>query len=567
MQSRVGIRDFIYKNGRILTSIGINIVALLFSVLVCYPLSETGDDSVMMSIASGGFGEYSSYIVFSNIFYAKIIVMLNAYVGRINWYFVVQFVIVFISFVCITYVLLQKFTYKLGLVLGVCFLTCFSYELYVSYQFTKSAAIATAAGCFILFYYLENEKINKKWIFGGIALIIVGSMIRFYSFLATMGVFFILGIVRVIIHLKSGKRRYVMQYLVSFFIAVSISFGFYTLDKAIYNNQPEWKEYKEYNSLRSKIRDYPIPEYEEDKAEYEKIGMSKNDYDNMLQWNIGDTDYYTVDLYKDILSISPEDEKEVRQDSTFFEGILFYIQEYMQISWSKCFVLVFLLILIIGRKKASTIAAGIITLGIIMILSMYLYFQGRYGLQRIELILWLAGFLLLLSINQNFQIWGKIGKLGNNCILIGICLLTILSCFEGYKTNIENKAENIESQKSIREFYDYLNSDKEKIYLLDATSGYMGEEIGLFEEYPLGYCDNVLGLGGWYTNSPVMKNIQQFYGIENLYADVVNNPNIFIVDKQNIDVEVQYIREHYNENAYAEEIETFGVYHIYSIKA
>lgn len=567
MRSQVGIRDFIYKNSMILTAVGINILALLFSVFICYPLSETGDDSVMMSIASGGYGEYSSYIVFSNIFYAKVIVTLNAYVGRINWYFAIQFAVVFFSFVSITYVLLKKFTYKLGVVLGTCFLICFSYELYVTYQFTKSAAIATAAGCFILFYFLESEKIKKRWIFSGIALIVVGSLIRFYAFLAVMGVFFILGIIRIILHLKNKQKKRVVLYLCSFFIAVSISFGFYIIDKSIYNNQPEWKEYKEYNSLRSQIRDYPIPVYEDNKAEYAKIGMSRNDYENMMQWNIGDTDYYTVDLFEKILNISPENSEEAKEDSTFLNGVLFYLQEYMETNWSKCFALAFLLILFISKKKKTTVVSGIITLGIIWALSMYLYLQGRYGLQRIELILWLAGFLLLLSINRSYYTWEKIGKAGSCFLMIGVSLLTVLVCFEEYKTNIENKTANIEAKKEVREFYDYIGYDKEKVYLLDATSGYMGEEMGLFEAYTLGYCDNVLGLGGWYTNSPVMKNTQQFYGIENVFADVVNNPDVYIVDKQNIDVEIQYIREHYNPNAYAEEVEVFGVYHIYSVKA
>src|SRR5699024_9675655 len=127
--------------------------------------------------------------------------------------------------------------------------------------------------------------------------------------------------------------------------------------------------------------------------------MSRNDYANMMQWNIGDTDYYTVDLFEKILNISPENSEEAKEDSTFLNGVLFYLQEYMETNWSKCFALAFLLILFISKKKKTTVVSGIITLGIIWALSMYLYLQGRYGLQRIELILWLAGFLLLLSIN------------------------------------------------------------------------------------------------------------------------------------------------------------------------
>ncbi len=564
MKRYIKIRNRNLQSYSMLIATGMNFIVFLFNVFICYPVSETGDDSVMMSIVSGGYGEYSSYIVFSNIFYSKIIVLLTAYIGGINWYTAIQFLIIFLAFTCITYVLLRKFSYRLGSILAVAFLICFSYDMYVSYQFTKSAAIATATGCFLLFYFLEQDKIKIGWSSVGVIFILIGSLIRFYSFLAVMGIFSVLGVIRVVFYFIKKQYKCIWRYVIVFSLTILSSFGFYLADKAVYNSQPDWKEYKEYNSMRSKIRDYPIPIYEENTEAYKNIGMSKNDYDNLLQWNIGDTQYYTIDLYQKILNISSQKNEGKNDKQSFARGISFYYDRYMEMNWTQCYAIVFFLLLIMAtrEKKSDICIAGIIPLIMILIFSLYLYFQGRYGLQRIELILWIAGWLLMLSLIKD----DEFDKAPGVCIFIIVCMLLNLSCFQKYKINIDNKDSMKQAKQEVRKFYDYMNENKDKVYLLDATSGYMGEAINLFEEYPLGYCDNVLGLGGWYTKSPIMLANKKYHGIENIFADTVDNQHIYIVDKQEIDVEVQYIKEHYNKDAYAEKVEQIGSYNIYSIK-
>lgn len=559
------MKEYIKNRKEITLSLIFNTGLIMAILLLCVPLSESGDDAVMMSIVSGGYGEYTSYIVFSNIFYAKIIMLLNSQIGLINWYMLIQFGVIFFSFCSITYILLRKYGIKLGFLLSFCFVMFFSSDVYLQYQFTKTAALATAAGCVVLFYIIGVRKSTPGIIAGG-GLIVLGSMIRFYSFLEVMGIFFPLGIWLILLALRKNEYKTVKRYIFIFGTVVIASFAFYFSDKMVYNSQSEWAEYKEYNSLRSKIRDYPIAGYDENEEAYKDIGMTKNDYLNLLQWNIGDIDYYTPDLYKKIINIKPENKLEGQEETgNIREAIRFYAKEYGSSDWLACFVIISILLLLFIKKRWKIVGAGMCSLILVGVYSIYLYLQGRYGLQRIEMALWLSGILFMLSVIpssvERTEYNRKMRFLG-----IGAYVAIAFLCFGNYQGNICAKEEILYEKAKVRDFYDYLNANRENVYLMNAISGYMGEQMSLFEPYELGYCDHVLGLGGWYTNSPIMKDSQKRQGIQNVFKDVVDNDHAFIISKNDIEIETEYIREHYFPNAYNELIEVYGDYKIYAIK-
>lgn len=559
------MKEYIKNRKEITLSLIFNTGLIMAILLLCVPLSESGDDAVMMSIVSGGYGEYTSYIVFSNIFYAKIIMLLNSQIGLINWYMLIQFGVIFFSFCSITYILLRKYGIKLGFLLSFCFVIFFSSDVYLQYQFTKTAALATAAGCVVLFYIIGVRKSTPGIIAGG-GLIVLGSMIRFYSFLEVMGIFFPLGIWLILLALRKNEYKTVKRYIFIFGTVVIASFAFYFSDKMVYNSQSEWAEYKEYNSLRSKIRDYPIAGYDENEEAYKDIGMTKNDYLNLLQWNIGDIDYYTPDLYKKIINIKPENKLDGQEETgNIREAIRFYAKEYGSSDWLACFVIISILLLLFIKKRWKIVGAGMCSLILVGVYSIYLYLQGRYGLQRIEMALWLSGILFMLSVIpssvERTEYNRKMRFLG-----IGAYVAIAFLCFGNYQGNICAKEEILYEKAKVRDFYDYLNANRENVYLMNAISGYMGEQMSLFEPYELGYCDHVLGLGGWYTNSPIMKDAQKRQGIQNVFKDVVDNDHAFIISKNDIEIETEYIREHYFPNAYNELIEIYGDYKIYAIK-
>lgn len=62
--------------------------------------------------------------------------------------------------------------------IGILTISVFGYEGYVKFQYTKTAGIVSAAGFFLLFYALEEEKIRWKELVCGYGLAAFGFMIR-----------------------------------------------------------------------------------------------------------------------------------------------------------------------------------------------------------------------------------------------------------------------------------------------------------------------------------------------------------------------------------------------------
>ena len=105
-------------------SILINIGVLLFCLLICDSVFETNDDVGMAKIAYGVYNEYSSHLVFINIFLGKIIMILLSLFPYIPWYGEIQYFVIFISFTSLTYILIKKedkfIGYFLSVILSIC---------------------------------------------------------------------------------------------------------------------------------------------------------------------------------------------------------------------------------------------------------------------------------------------------------------------------------------------------------------------------------------------------------------------------------------------------------------
>ena len=58
---------------------------------------------------------------------------------------------------------------------------------------------------------------------------------------------------------------------------------------------PAFKAYKTYSAYRSDIVDYSYYSYEDNRIEFEKNGISENDFYTLVHWNFGDIEYYDLD--------------------------------------------------------------------------------------------------------------------------------------------------------------------------------------------------------------------------------------------------------------------------------
>ena len=137
-------------------------VLLLCILLFCSIKYEVSDDFIMEMVVSGAYtGHPDAHMMFSNIFIGWLFVPLYSLFPAISWYFWLQMLLCFLSFLALTYVLVQKL--RLGTaVLTVVWITAFAArDLYILPQFTKTAIAASMCGC-LLFAWALFEQNRRK---------------------------------------------------------------------------------------------------------------------------------------------------------------------------------------------------------------------------------------------------------------------------------------------------------------------------------------------------------------------------------------------------------------------
>lgn len=601
---------------------------------------ETGDDTVLMSILTGAYGRPSAEIIFSNILYGKFLYGLFTAFPGINWYAWVQFLLTITAMYAASVMILKSFRPVKGGILLCLFYLSIGLDLFIYINFTKNAGLLCAVGYSMLIFHdnwkrIPERSINAITVFGlSIVFVWTGSLIRFDSFLAVSAVFS-LYLLYLLAQEGLKKRIHLLATLVvALAVIVGGVFSMYFFNKQYYTNTSGWKEYIAFNSARSRVRDYPIPSYEENKERYEKIGVSYNDYLHLQTYNINDPNFYTTERLNLIADIREGKEKfedslasyqnskdsdrassspvssfvapDSQEESDFLSdkktnlanitgiyqflkvfkdekitseetpskqnGYLKMIIGYFRYSW----LYLFITFLLLGNGKNKWIA-GASAVVMLLVMSLYLYINGRYAQTRLQYLLWIAAIFVVISSfsdpektqqvgvleeNENFWDfkklnWKKGALIGSTIcgIIFGVATLNIsLFAYSGALSKTVNT--------DVRNLYSYFASNKNSIFYIDTSTTYLGEYLDYFDYYDPADTENVIMLGGWYTGSVTscdyLASIGQSSPMEHLADD-----NSFYVTRSDPSVQLTYIKEHYGVNASVEEVEAFGKYKVY----
>ena len=281
-------------------SVFINIIALGLVLLFCDLKYEVSDDFVMSTIISGayGYGE-NPYLMFSNIILGYILLPFYNFFPHISWYFIMHVTVIFASSTTVTYILMERLERIKAVMLFSFLILFFLNDMYILIQFTKTAMFAVMAGSLFFLDALFNKKSNWRMVTGG-ALCIVGTWIR-YLVIYMAGGFLILILVYEglrIIHETTDKRILLkMSYriVISGCILIGIAYGSKKIDTYMYSKNDEYAFFSAYGVARSRIVDYVDYGYEKYAEEFEKIGVSENDYNMMRRWCFADNDFFTLE--------------------------------------------------------------------------------------------------------------------------------------------------------------------------------------------------------------------------------------------------------------------------------
>lgn len=555
MQDRTYLKQ---KYRKISVALISNLLILGAMAAFMRPSFETNDDIVFAELGSGLRGVKDAHLVFQNYGLGMIYRLLYGVTGRLPWYTIVQYMILFAAFTVVTYVLISRLGEISGLCLFVILACGFGYEGYIHLQFTKTAGIAAAAAVFLLLYLLEQEKYSWWGIAGGILLAVIAYMYREDQFWASCGLMAGAGLLFLfdLRKYRNKKLRRLEICVLTFGVLLLSVFGVDRWDSSKYRSA-EWKEYQEFNQLRSELLDYGFPDYDSNQEIYEELGISREAYELYKSWNFNDTEKFDTEVMKKLVDLKQKRPLTIRTVTAFLRRFpsdllrmpMFYFFAVFAVLWLLC-----------GKKDVCSVISVLAECLLLVAVYFYLYYQGRYMVNRVDVGLWFSACLVMLWIFSSEEV-----RYMNTKVSVLLCMIcVVLGQFMMYKDWRLATSSIPEARVSQRAVLETIGTDKEHTYL--AKSGMLSEIVcyGPFDRMPENLLDNVYWFGGWECRTPGYTRAMEVHGIINLYRDVVNNENVYLVD-DNIDLTLKYIRQYYAENAEAVFVKTIGNVDVYQI--
>jgi hypothetical protein len=365
---------------------------------------------------------------------------------------------------------------------------------------------------------------------------------------------------------------------ISLALSLVLILGLYGMNAASHAKNlstPELERYDEYNVARARFIDYPKPNYDENEAFFENLGLDKNDYRLMQMWYFDYDKTATLENLNAINSIAKAPDREWIKDGVkpFLKNTLleiigksargYHIAFLILLAAASC-VLVkrkyLLYLLVIG---AATCCGYV-----------YLYYIGR-AIYRATYILDIAAFVWIAYATEFDILKDKVRDVLSGprrkkvtyritAAMVAALMLVEFLCF----------SYRIDPDRIGQEDYFYQGAESGKVYVLDPDTNYpyyiqSPYYLDPMRRLPKDFNSNVFTFGGWPTLSPYFLNQLKKNDLENLFGDVVDNPNVYVIDSNHAKRAQKYFRKHYNfkgKVVYYDHVAYRNGLHIYQIK-
>lgn len=538
-----------------------NLTVLVLMLLILRPGYETNDDISISMIANGAWGVRDMHVICQNYLLGKLYnLFYTVGHGMIPWYAVLQYTFVFSALTTVTCVLFRRLQSEQAFLVNGILLLYFGYECYIRMQYTKTAGIMLGAGAFLLFYEMEKEKIRWKAVVWGILLAVTGSLYRFEEtavccvLIAGIGLYFLLNLKQ----WGEQKRKRLLTMLGVFGLTGILMVGCELMDQRLYASDPDWDAFMQYNEYRSNLTDYSIPAFADFEEEYKEMGISKTAYKIFRTGlNFYDPDVYSLDTLKKMDELRPRNNLSRALAENFLKE---FPVGYVKITVFLGFLLLAFLWLF-WRKSEKLVwlvaAYEILAMGLI---DFYLYYEGRYLENRVEVGMWFAISLVVIWFLDSAKM-----HLNRQLVLIALgCLL--IANQSTWKSRWRGLSEQeVRDQKYLREgFEDIVSVDPDGLYLAKlGTITYTG--YGMFSPVPEGTFENVVWYGGWEMGNPLWVDKMAEYHVTNPYRDLIDQEHVYIVDDK-INLTLKYIKEYYQKDVEAELVKESTYLKVYRIK-
>lgn len=554
---------------KLIMIIFINIIIFVITNLIFTVKYEQVDDFIIYNLYSGLDGTYNIHGVYIHPLICCILGLLFRIIPVVNWHSIFLLSSQFICFTLIGYIIIKKHNNGISVIMYTIFASIFYSTLLMLIQYTSVGAILVLTSFMLLVDKLQQkENKSKKYNILIFTLFTIGIMTRMQCLLIILPFIIMYFIISLIQYVKKKiEKEQIIKLIKNYLILIVITILVYISNLIIYNTDDVYKEYIEYNNIRTTLHDIVYVDYNENKEIFDEVGWSKNDHYLFYTFNFGDENVYSKENLEKILNYKIQKDGKYNLDRTItdLKDSLTMEQKYLLPYVTLLFLAMFIVNLFHKKNRISSILIFITTIGVHLI-----FIILNRSMLRVLIPEYILGTVLLIY-NLHLKSQEKINDSMKNCIiiLITICIFSMISCKQ------YNYDYKLGDHKSVQDIISYTNENKQNVYLYTVPSlqfRYLAYNV--YQMPPKGAFSNLRVIGGWDMYTKNYYDFKNRYDLEGTFLDLLKD-NVYLIDgdvtwsgreyhnyKDNV---LLFIKEHYGINTKCEEIKQFDNLKIYKV--
>ncbi|NLL52942.1 MAG: hypothetical protein GX248_09595, partial [Peptococcaceae bacterium] len=274
-------------------SLAISVVVFVLVLIFATPRVLNNDDFIIHGITSGAYGMPSAITVHTNVILAYLLTVLQRVVPVLNWFSAVEILILFFAFFLFSLLIFDKSRNFRGFLSVLILQFSLAPHFYIELHNSKLLPLVSFCLMFSIFHF----SCRKRWfpVVIGIIVAVLSSLIRLNAFLIGAAVAATVNLPHLIRDGKTHdgfsvteiiKAKKIPIIILSLTVVTVFALSF--VDGFVVKRMEGGVEYREYNTARGIVSDFPLPDYNENIEKFNEIGISANDYALLKEWNFAD---------------------------------------------------------------------------------------------------------------------------------------------------------------------------------------------------------------------------------------------------------------------------------------
>lgn len=488
---------------------------------------RTNDDAILSNIAFGAYGPDRVHLVYVNLLYGWLLRGLQCLNDSLNWFALSQVGLLYAGTAVLTYYGIRHFGRLRGAVLAVAMMAAFGANVLFRIQYTQTAALALCAGLVVL---LENLGKKTSANLLGLALVLLGAMLRFDMFFAVGGLSAWVLLQR-FIRLDKPEKKRALTVAAAMFCLV---FGAKLVDRAAYLADPDWAAYLQYNAARTEFSDFKCNFLGEENTPAD-IGVTDAEYTQLLRWDFYDTENFTAQRLQEISG---------RIHGYGLTGAVKALGGHIRALGGSLYGrgTALMLLLCLGLAVASGHPGGVLWAAGVTAAEMLLLCYVNRLPEWVEISLMLGAAVFAAAGLAHADKENPIAARRGTWALAAAAAVTLAMAVPTYHSLTASRQALQQLAQGEEQYLTAMAADKEHLYLL---SGEKTTEINgylVWQPREKGFFSNIVMQGGWYNGSPQYLQTLKNYGMTNPLRDAVDRSDVY-VDYHGVDALCSYLSE------------------------